>query len=89
MMLQIGMETTIAVMEIAEEDGELPNAEPGMIDAVFFAAITIAGKELPDDILSPHERQEVGQVLAEVQQMQGAQQSSQQTPQQNEQEMQQ
>lgn len=70
-MLQVGMETAIAVLEVAEADQELPNAEPGLVDAVFYAAVTIAGRELPDDMLSPQERQEVSQTLSEVQSMQG------------------
>jgi hypothetical protein len=84
-MIQVGMETTIAVLQIVEADQELPNAEAGMVDAVFYAAVTITGKELPDDMLSAQERQEVSQTLAEVQQMQGnAQQQGnlQQVPQQ-------
>lgn len=80
-MLQVGMETAIAVLEIAESDGELPNAKPGTVDAVFYAAVTITGRELPDDILSAQERQEVSQTLKEVQQMQGSNTESAQAPQ--------
>jgi hypothetical protein len=70
-MLQVGMETALAVLKIAEADQELPNAEAGMVDAVFYAAVTITGRELPEDMLSAQERQEVSQTLAEIQQMQG------------------
>ena len=83
MMLQIGMELSIAVLEIAEEDGSLPNAEAGTVDAVFNAAITMVGNELPKDLLSSQERQEVQATLAELQGMQRpAQQNQQPQPQQ-------
>jgi len=78
-MLQVGMETALAVLELAEVDSELPNAEGGMLDAVFYAAVTIVGNELPEDMLSTQERQEIRQTLEQVA---GMSQSQQQQPQQ-------
>ena len=81
-MLQVGMETALAVLELAEVDSELPNAEGGMLDAVFYAAVTIVGNELPEDMLSTQERQEIRQTLEQVAGMSQGQQPQQGRPQQ-------
>ncbi|WP_271270481.1 hypothetical protein [Aliamphritea hakodatensis] len=73
MMLQAGMELSAVVLDMAEQHDQLPNTEDGMLDNIFFAAITITGRELPEDILTAQERQEIGQTLQEVQQMKGGQ----------------
>jgi len=78
MMIQIGMETSVAVLEIAEADQSLPNAGPGQLDAVFMKAIDITGKELPKGMLGEQERQEVRATLEQVVQMQQPTQPNQQ-----------
>lgn len=73
MMLQAGMELSAVILDMAEQHEQLPNAEDGMLDSIFFAAVTITGRELPEDILTEQERQEISQTLQQVQQMQGGQ----------------
>lgn len=80
-MLQVGMEITLAVMEIAEADGELPNMEGDGLDKAFYVAVDTVGKTLPKNVLSDQERSEVVQTLQSVQQMQASGQNQPQSPQ--------
>lgn len=71
MLFQAGMEITSAVTEMAEALGLTDNA-PGVAKQAFFAALTITGREMPEEIMSEQERAEVKALIEQVQQMDGA-----------------
>lgn len=72
MLFQIGMEITAAVAEMAEALG-LTDDVRGIAKPAFFAALTITGREMPEDLMSQQERQEFRAIIEQVRQLDGQQ----------------
>lgn len=70
-MMQVGMEVSLAVMQIADADQSTPQVDKRSLDNVFYVAVDQVGSQLPQGVLSAQERQEVQQTLQQIQQNQG------------------
>ena len=70
-MMQVGMEVSLAVMQIADADQSTAPVDKRSLDNVFYVAVDQVGAQLPDGVLSAQERQEVQQTLKQIQQNQG------------------
>jgi hypothetical protein len=68
-MIQVGMEVSLAVLQIADADQATPEVDKKALDKVFYVAVDQVGTQLPQGILSPQERQEVQQTLQNIQEI--------------------
>lgn len=68
MLFQAGMEFASAITEMGEAMG-VTDAAPGTAKQVFFAGLTITGRELPEEVLTPEEKQTFVQLINQVKQM--------------------
>lgn len=85
MLFQAGMEIASAITEMGQAMG-VTDGEKGVAKSVFYAGLTIAGRELPDEVLTPQEKQEFVALIRSVQQLDsqgGKQQEEQREPQDN------
>lgn len=80
MLFQAGMEIASAITEMGQAMGVTDGAK-GVAKEVFYAGLTITGRELPDEILTPEEKQQFVQLINQVKQMDDQGQAQQQGPQ--------
>lgn len=67
MLFQAGMEVASAITEMGQAMGVTDGAK-GVAKNVFYAGLTIAGRELPEGVLTPQERQAFAELIRSVQQ---------------------